>query len=91
MIQWIKDYIAGPTHKWWVDNVWQPTWSKLWAGIYGIPSALVVAVEYGGKLAGDDKIAGLLKTMQVPDGVFIALAGVALVSYIASGRSSNDA
>lgn len=87
MIQWIKDYITGPTHQWWVEKVWKPTWTKLWTGIYGIPAALVVAGQYIGQWAGDDKIAALLQKMHMPDGVFVALAGVALVSYVATGRN----
>lgn len=85
-MQWLNNYLVAPTHKWWVDNVWRPSWTKLSAAIYGIPSLLILAVEEIAKYANDTTITGYLSQMGVPNGVFMALASVALVSYIASGR-----
>lgn len=85
-MNWLKEYIASPTHKWFVDNLWRPSWTRLWSAISGIPSALIVAGQYISKLAGDDKIDTLLQKMHMPDGVFTALAVAALVTYVAHGR-----
>lgn len=86
MINWFKDYLISPTHQWWVTNVWRPSWTKLTSAIYGIPAALVVAGEYISKLANDTTISSYLSQMGVPNSVFMVLAGVALVHYVASGR-----
>lgn len=86
MLQWFKNYIASPTHKWWVDNVWKPSWTRLSAAIYGIPAALVVAGEQLSKFANDHTISGYLAQMNVPNWVPMSLAGIALVTYIAHGR-----
>jgi len=86
MFNWIKDYIASPTHKWWVDNVWKPSWTRLSAAIYGIPAGLVVAGEQVSKFANDTTISSYLDKMQVPNWVPMVLAGIAMVTYIAHGR-----
>lgn len=86
LLQLFKDYVASPTHKWWVDHVWRPSWTKFTSMFVGIPSTLIVAGQYVSTLAGDDKIASLLAQMHVPDGVFTTLAVVSLVYYIAHGR-----
>lgn len=86
MFNWIKEYIASPTHKWWVDNVWRPSWTRLWAGIYGIPSALLAAWNSIAQLAGDDHISQFMAKLNVPNWVPVTLAGIALVSYLAHGR-----
>lgn len=88
-MNFITNYIASPTHKWWVDNVWHPTYTKLATALYGIPSALLVAVQYVSKAAGDDKITGLMQQMHVPDGIFMGLAGVALFHYVLSGHKED--
>lgn len=85
-MNFIQSYITGPTHKWWVDNVWRPSWTKITSMTLGIPSALIAGGGYLSQLAGDDKIASLLAQMHVPDGVFTTLAVVSLVYYIAHGR-----
>lgn len=78
------DYIASPTHQWWVENVWKPSWSKAVSLWYGLPSGIVLVLEYVSKLAQDDKISNFLHQMNIPDGVFGVLAGVALIHYLAS-------
>lgn len=86
MIQWIKDYIASPTHKWWVDNVWRPTWTKFLTWVYGIPAALTTVAISVGSLAGDNHVQQLLDKVHVPDWVPVGLAAIALIHYIASGH-----
>jgi len=86
MIQWIKNYIASPTHQWWVENIWKPSWTRFLSLIYGIPSALIVGGQYLSGLAGDTHITDLLHQMNLPDGVFVGLAGIALLHYLAHGR-----
>lgn len=86
MIKWLKDYIAGPTHKWWVDNVWRPTWTKFLTAIYGIPAGLVSLWEALSGFANDSTIGSYLNQLNVPNWVPMGLAGIALVHYIASGN-----
>lgn len=86
MIKLFKDYIAGPTHKWWVDNVWRPTWTKLLTAIYGIPAALILVGEAAAKFLNDSTIQGYLNHFSIPNWVPMAAAGLALLHYIASGR-----
>lgn len=86
MLKWLKDYLVSPTHKWWVDNVWKPSWTKLTTAVYGIPAGIVSLGEIGSKFANDSTISGYLAQLNVPNWVPMALAGIALVHYIASGR-----
>lgn len=86
MINWFKDYLVSPTHKWWVDNVWRPSWTKITTAIYGIPALLISAGEVISKFANDTTISGYLSQIGVPNWVPMALAGVALVHYVASGH-----
>lgn len=86
MLQWLKDYIAGPTHKWWVEKVWRPSWSKFVTLIYGIPAALVSLWEVFAGYANDTTIASYLASLHVPNWVPMVLTSIALVHYIASGR-----
>lgn len=88
MLKWLKNYIASPTHKWWVDNVWRPSWTKLTTSIYGIPAAIVSLGEIISKFANDSTISGYLTQLNVPNWVPMALAGIALIHYIASGHDS---
>lgn len=88
MLQWLKNYIASPTHKWWVDNVWRPSWTKFMTYIYGIPALIVSLGEGLSKLANDTTISGYLSQLNVPNWVPMGLAGIALVHYIASGHDS---
>lgn len=85
-IQWIKDYIAGPTHKWWVDNVWKPSWSKLTTAIYGLPAGLITIGEFASKWLNDTTIQKYLSYYNIPNWVPMLMAGIALIHYIASGR-----
>lgn len=86
MLQLFKDYIASPTHKWWVDNVWEPTWTKFLTWVYGIPSALAAGGLYISQLAGDNHVQQLLDKVHVPDWVPAVLAIFAFVHYIAAGH-----
>jgi len=86
MLNWIKEYIAGPTHKWWVDNVWRPSWTKFVTFLYGIPAALLVVAEKISDWAKDDTIATYIAQVGVPNWVPSTMAAVALVYYIAHGR-----
>lgn len=86
MLKLFKDYIASPTHRWWVDNVWKPSWTKLTTAIYGIPALLVTAGEGISQLANDTTISGYLAQIGVPNWVPMGLAAIALIHYVASGR-----
>lgn len=82
----LKQYLNSSFHKWWVDNVWRPSWTKITTGIYGIPAALVSLGEIGSKFANDNTISGYLAQLNVPNWVPMALAGIALFHYVASGH-----
>lgn len=86
MLKWLKSYIASPTHKWWVDNVWRPSWTKFTTYIYGVPAAALSLGEGVSKLANDTTISGYLTQLNVPNWVPMALAGIALVHYLAAGH-----
>lgn len=85
-MQWFKDYLISPTHKWWVDNVWRPSWTRLVTSIYGIPAGIIAVFEAISKFAGDTTIQGYLAQFNIPNWVPMAFAGIGLVSYIAHGR-----
>jgi len=85
-MQWLKDYIAGPTHKWWVDNVWRPSWTRFITMIYGIPALIIAGFQALASFANDSTISGYLAQIGVPNWVPMALAGIALVHYVAHGR-----
>lgn len=81
-----NSYLNSSFHRWWVDNVWKPSWTRLVTAIYGIPALLVVALEAVSKFANDSTISGYLSQMNVPNWVPMGLAGIALVHYVAHGR-----
>lgn len=83
LLNWYKN---TSFHKWWMDNVWEPSWTKLVAFSYGIPASAVVVAEQISKFANDTTISGYLSQLNVPNWVPMALAGVALVHYVAHGR-----
>lgn len=85
-MQWLKDYIASPTHKWWVDNIWRPSWTRFTSMFYGIPALLVTVVEQVSKFANDNTISSYLTQMNIPNWVPMALAGIALIHYIGQGH-----
>lgn len=87
-MQWFKYYIASPTHQWWVDNVWRPSWTKITTAVYGIPAAILSVGELGSKFANDNTISNYMAQLNVPNWVPMGLAGIALVHYIASGRDA---
>lgn len=86
MKSFINWYCGTSWHKWWVEKVWKPSWSKFLNLLMGLPSLLVLLGQELSKLAGDDKIANLLQQMHVPDGVFVGLAVVSLIGYIAASH-----
>lgn len=83
---WLNDYLISPTHKWWVDNVWRPSWTAITSAIYGIPAGIVTMFEVINKYAQDTTISSYLSALNVPNWVPMAFAGIALVHYIAHGR-----
>lgn len=85
-MNWFNNYLISPTHKWWVDNVWKPSWTRFVTAIYGIPAILVVALEQLSKFANDSTISGYLSQLNVPNWVPMGLAGIALIHYVAHGR-----
>lgn len=83
MLNW---YTNSSIHKWFVDNVWKPSWTRLTASIYGIPAALVGIGQAISKIANDPTISGYLAQMHVPDWIPSLLSGIALIHYLAHGR-----
>lgn len=81
ILEWYKN---TSWHKWWMKNVWQPSWSKLTTAVYGIPSALVVIGQYASNFLQDNTIQSYLSYMDIPNWVPMTLAGIALVHYMAS-------
>jgi hypothetical protein len=86
MLKWIKDYITGPTHKWWVDNVWRPSWTKFTSWVVGIPAALVAVGQYVSNFMQDVTIQSYLAQFDIPNWVPSTLTLIALIYYVASGR-----
>lgn len=86
MLKWLKNYIASPTHKWWVDNVWRPSWTKFTTYVYGIPAIALSIGQTASKFANDSTISGYLAQLNVPNWVPMALAGIALAHYLAAGH-----
>lgn len=83
MLNW---YLNTSFHKWWMENVWKPSWSQLVTLSYGIPAGLLVVVEKISDWAKDDTIATYMAQVGVPNWVPSTMAAVALVYYIAHGR-----
>ncbi len=85
-MQFLHDYITGPTHKWWVDNVWKPSWTRLVTWIYGLPALLVSVWEVFARFANDTTINEYMTKLEVPNWVPMTLTLIALVHYVAAGR-----
>ena len=84
--QWLQNYLISPTHQWWVDNVWRPSWTKFTALVMAVPSLLIEGGQELAKWSGDSTITGYLTQIGVPNGVFAGLGVIGLVFYVASGR-----
>lgn len=89
MLKWLKDYISGPTHKWWVDNVWRPSWTQFITYVYGVPAAIVAGATQIGNWASNDTIKGFVSELHVPEWVPQALVVIALIHFIAHGRKDD--
>lgn len=85
-MNFIKNYLVSPTHKWWVDNVWRPSWTRFVSALSGIPAALIAGGQAISHFANDTTINGYLTQMNVPNWVPMGLAGISLVYYVAHGR-----
>lgn len=85
-MNFIKDYLVSPTHKWWIDNVWRPSWTRFLSMASGIPAALIAGGQAISSFANDTTISGYLSQLNVPNWVPMGLAGISLVYYIAHGR-----
>lgn len=83
LINW---YVNTSFHKWWMDNVWRPSWTKLTSWVLGIPAALVAILQTVATWAKDDTVTQYLAQMNVPNYVPAGLATVALLYYVAHGR-----
>lgn len=86
MINWIKNYITSPTHKWWVEKVWTPSWTKFTTFIYGIPAAIVAMGQVGSNIIHDSTLTSYLSSLNIPSWTSYALAGLAVIHFIAHGR-----
>ena len=74
---------------WWITNVWQPSQTKLVAWVYGIPAAIVSVFEAVSKFAGDNTITTYLAQLNVPNWIPVMMTVIALVHYVAHGRSDD--
>ena len=84
---WLNNYLISPTHKWWVDNVWKPSWTRFVSMTAGIPAAAIAVGQTVSSFANDTTISGYLAQMSVPNWVPMGLAGISLVYYVAHGRN----
>lgn len=82
----IKWYSETKFHQWWVDHVWKPSWTKFISFWAGLPAAVVAGAQGVAAMAHDSNVQSYLAQMNVPQYVPAAIAAVALVYYIASGR-----
>ena len=89
MLNWFKDYIAGPTHQWWMDHVWKPAWDKVITFIYGIPAAALAVGQYVSTFMQDNTIQSYMAQFNIPNWVPSALTLIALLYYIAHGRTQD--
>lgn len=85
-MSWLSEYITSPTHNWWVDNVWRPSWTRFTSMVYGIPAGFISVFEVISKYANDTTISSYMSQLNVPNWVPMAFAGVALIHYVAHGR-----
>lgn len=83
ILDWYKN---TAWHKWWVEKVWKPSWTKLTTAVYGIPAALITVGELASNFLQDNTIQSYLSYMDIPNWVPMGLAGIALVHYIASEK-----
>lgn len=86
MLKLFKSYIASPTHRWWVDNVWRPSWTRLAAWIYGLPAMAISLATQIGDWANNDTIKGLIDQMNVPHWVPQLITVIALIHILARGH-----
>lgn len=85
-MSWLNNYLISPTHKWWVDNVWRPSWTRFTSMLMGIPAMLVAGGQMISTYANDTTISGYMAQLNVPNWVPMGLAGISLVYYVAHGR-----
>ena len=86
MLNWIKDYLVSSTHKWWVDHIWKPSWTKLTSWVMGVPAALIAVGQYVSSFMQDNTIQGYLTQFDIPNWVPSSLTLIALIYYLAHGR-----
>jgi len=83
VIEWYKN---TAWHKWWVENVWKPSWTKLTAAIYGIPAAFGVLAQSASTFLHDSTIQTYLAQYHIPNWVPVTVAVLALIHLVASGH-----
>ena len=86
MLQWLNNYLVSPTHQWWVEKVWRPSWTRFVTFLYGVPALIATVFTQLAAWGSDTTVAQYIDKMHVPNWVPVAFAGIALVSYIAHGR-----
>lgn len=82
----MNQYLLSPMHKWWVDNVWRPSWTRFISLVSGVPAALIAGGQVISNFANDTTINSYISQLNVPNWVPMGMAGVALVYYVAHGR-----
>lgn len=89
-MSWLNNYLVSPVHQWWVVNIWRPSWTKFLTLLYGIPALITTLFTQLAAWGDDSTIAQYIDKLHMPNWVPMAFAGIAMVSYIAHGRSKNE-
>lgn len=87
VFKYINDYLISPTHAWWVEKVWKPSWTKFLSWTAGIPAVLVSFGQYVSSFMQDNTIQMYMAQFDIPNWVPSSLALISLIYYIASGRN----
>lgn len=83
LINW---YTETAWHKWWMEKVWRPSWTKLTSFVVGFPATLLMVGQAISAFSNDSTVQSYLAQMHVPSWFPSTLAGLSLVFYVASGR-----
>lgn len=72
-----------------VDHVWKPSWTKFVTWIYGLPAAMFILFDKISSWAGDTTVKQAISELHVPEWLPQTLIALALVHYVAHGRSDD--
>ena len=83
IIDW---YTSTSWHKWWMEYVWKPSWTKLTSWFLGLPSGIVAVGQFVSDFMQDNTIQSYLTQFDIPNWVPSTMTLIALVYYLAHGR-----